>query len=370
VHREIVILVVLVGVTVAAFLVTRSFAAANQAIRLQDARAWYTLGERALQTHDTEGAITALRRATAKDPSDSTYRLALASALMASHQDDAARQVLMDLREQEAEDPQTNLQLARLEGRRNDVTAASRYYTNALAALWKPDQTGAQRQMRTEFIEFLLNHGERDRALSELLVLEASLPADLPSQLAAGSMLLTAGDAHRAADHFARALRLDPNNRLALAGAGESSFLLGDYLSARRYLKLINGDTERLEELRTLTDLVLDNDPLAPRLQMTERRRRLADDLAQVVRRIEACQLRNPAERLDPRVDLETPLAEARGFEATLRARNTLSSSDQIDAGFDIVYRAVGVVDRACGSPELLDRAVRLIGQRHGLGDQ
>jgi hypothetical protein len=183
-------------------------------------------------------------------------------------------------------------------------------------------------------------------------------------------MLLTAGDAHRAADHFARALRLDPNNRLALAGAGESSFLLGDYLSARRYLKLINGDTERLEELRTLTDLVLDNDPLAPRLQMTERRRRLADDLAQVVRRIEACQLRNPAERLDPRVDLETPLAEARGFEATLRARNTLSSSDQIDAGFDIVYRAVGVVDRACGSPELLDRAVRLIGQRHGLGDQ
>jgi hypothetical protein len=45
VHRELVILAALVCVTVAAFFVTRSFAAANQAIRLQDARAWYTLGQ-------------------------------------------------------------------------------------------------------------------------------------------------------------------------------------------------------------------------------------------------------------------------------------------------------------------------------------
>lgn len=370
VHREIVILSVLVGVTVAAFFVTRSFASANEALRLQDARAWYTQGERALHNGDAEAALVALRRAAAKDPNDSTYRLALAKALMAAHEDDAARQVLLDLREQQVESPETNLQLARIEARGTNLTAASRYYTNALAALWKPDQNMAVRQARTEFVQFLLSHGEPNRALSELLVLEATLPGDMPSQLAAGSMLLAARDARRAAEHFTQALRLDPKNRLALAGAGESAFDMGDYPRARRYFTVLNGDTDRTKELRTLTDLVLGSDPLTPRLPITERRRRLAIGVAQVIRRLEACQLRPSGERLDSGVDLETLLASARQFEATLMARNKPNASDQIDAGFDIVYRGVRAADRACGSPEPLDRALRLIGQRHGLEDQ
>lgn len=371
VHREIVILTVLMGVTVAAFFVTRSFATKNAAMRLEDARAWYTRGEQALQKGDLDSALPALRRATAKDPNALTYRRALAAALMAGHQEEAARQLLLDLREQQPEDPETNLQLARLEVRRGDRTAVGRYYQTTIVGLWKPEQRPAQRQVRTEFIEFLLNQGERHRALSELLVLEATLPGDLPSQLAAGNMLLTAGDAHRAADHFARALRLDPNNRLALAGAGDALFQVGDYLGARRYLKALNGDTDRIRELRTLADLVLGSDPLVPRLPMTERRRRLGDSLAQVIRRLEACQLHTPGEqRLDPRVDVETRLADARGFEDTLKVRNRPDSSDQIDAGFDIVYRGARAADQACGSPEPLDKAILLIGQRHELEDQ
>lgn len=40
VHREIVVLAVLVGIAVAAAFVTRRFAASNEALRLQDGRAW------------------------------------------------------------------------------------------------------------------------------------------------------------------------------------------------------------------------------------------------------------------------------------------------------------------------------------------
>lgn len=372
IHREIVILSVLAGVTVAAFFVTRSFASANEAQRLQDARAWYTQGQRALHNGDAEAALAALRRAAAKDPNDSTYRLALADALMAAHEDGAARQVLLELREQQADGPETNLQLARLEARGTDLTAASRYYTNALAALWKPDQNTAQREARTEFVRFLLSHGERDRALSELLVLDATLPDDVASQLAAGSMLLAARDAGRAAEHFGRALRRDPKNRLALAGGGESAFEMRDYTLAQRYFHALDGDTDRTRELRILTDLVLGHDPLTPRLQMTERRNRLGVGLAQAIRRLEACQSRPAGERLDvdPRVDLEALLASARGLEAGLGGRHAPNSSDQIEAGFDIVYRGVRAADRACGSPEPLDRALLLIGQRHGLEDQ
>ena len=109
---------------------------------------------------------------------------------MTGDQDEAARQVLLDLRERKPEDSETNLQLARLEARRGDRTAVGRYYQTAIVALWKTDQRPAQHQVRGEFIEFLLKHDERDRALSELLVLEASLPDDVPSQVAAGNMLL------------------------------------------------------------------------------------------------------------------------------------------------------------------------------------
>lgn len=367
VHREIVILGVLVGITVAAFLVTRSFAASNEALRLQDGRAWYALGERALQGGNPEAAVAALRRATAKDPENSTYRLALAHALVTGQQDEAARQLLLGLREQQPEDSETNLQLARLEARRGDRTAVGRYYQTAIVGLWKADQRPTQRQVRTEFIEFLLSHGERDRALAELLVLDASLPDDGPSQLAAGKMLLAAGDARRAGDHFARVLRLDPNDQAALAGAGEASFELNDYVRARRYVNALKVDTDRTRELRTLTDLVLSSDPLAPRLAMSERRRRLDAGLAQVIRRLEACQVSSSTERLDARVGLESLLVDARGLRTTLSARNRPSTPEQIEGGLDMVGRGERMADRACGSPEAPDRVLLLIARRHGL---
>lgn len=229
VHREIVFLTVLVGVTVAVFFATRGFAVSNKILRLKDARAWYKRGEQALQGGDLEAAVAALRRATGKDPNDAGYRLALARALTAAHQDEAARQMLLGLREQQPEDSETNLELARLEARRGDRTAVGRYYQTAIVGLWPAAQRPAQRRVRTEFIEFLLEHGERDRALSELLVLEAGLPDDGPSQRTAGRMLLAAGDARRAAAHFSRALRVDPNDQVALAGAGEASFEVNDW---------------------------------------------------------------------------------------------------------------------------------------------
>lgn len=370
VHRELLILAVLVAGTVAAFFGTRSFAASNQALQLQDARTWYTRGEHALQEGDAQTALAALRRATAKDPDAPTYRLALSSALIAARQDDAARQVLMDLREQQPEDADTNLQLARLEARQGDRAAVGRYYQAAIIGLWKADQRPAQRQARTEFVEFLLNHGERDRALSELLVLEAGLPADVPAQLAAGRMLLAAGDARRAGDHFAEALRLDPTNRLALAGAGESSFVLGDYPRARLVFDRLGPDTEHTNALRTLTNLVLGNDALAPHLQMTERRRRLAAGVAQLIRRLDACQSSGSAGRVDGRIGIQPFLEDARELEAALGARNKPNSFDDIESGFDMVYRGERAAERACGSPDPFDRALVLIGRRHGLEDQ
>jgi tetratricopeptide (TPR) repeat protein len=246
--------------------VTRRFAAANEALRQRDAATWYASGQQALARRDFDGAVTALRRATARDPEALTYRLALAHALTVVQQDDAARQLLLGLRDVQPEDSETNLRLARLEARRGDTAAAGRYYEAAILGLWKGDERVGQRQVRTEFIHFLLSHGERDRALSELLALEASLSADGGSQVEVARMLLQAGDPSRALAHFQRVLQANPADQLALAGAGAASFELGDYARAQRYLHAVTTDTDRTQEFRTLADLVIASDPLAPRL--------------------------------------------------------------------------------------------------------
>lgn len=368
VDREMVILATLVAVTIAVFFVTRRFAAANDVMRRKDAEAWYVVGTDALQRGDLGTATPAFRRAARKDPDNPVYRRTLATSLMSSHEDEAALQLLLQLHEEQADDAETDLQLARLEARRGDSTAAGRYYQSAIVALWQLAQRPARQQVLTEFVQFLLKQGRRDRALAELLVLEAGLSDDLLSQVAAGTMLLAAGDARRAMAHFEKALLIAPADVASLAGAGESAFELGDYARALRHFNRMGTDTDRSRELRPVIDLVLGSDPLAPRLRISERRRRLADGLSRVVRRLDACGTRAP--RIDAGVDVSRVQIEAAELEKTLASPGTLISSDDIEASFDVVYRGTLAADRACGSPEYFDRALLLIARRHGLENQ
>ena len=97
VHRELVLLAVLSAVTVAAFFLTRAAAVSNEALGRQDAAAWFERAERAGES--PEAALTALRRAVAKDPDNREYRLALAGELAAGGQLDEADRVLAALLE-------------------------------------------------------------------------------------------------------------------------------------------------------------------------------------------------------------------------------------------------------------------------------
>jgi Flp pilus assembly protein TadD len=94
VHREVVLLTALVAITVAAFFVTRAVAAGTARLRLSDAAEWYEVGQRQLREGHAGEAIASLRHATRRDPDNIEYVRALAHALIADHQDDAARQVL------------------------------------------------------------------------------------------------------------------------------------------------------------------------------------------------------------------------------------------------------------------------------------
>jgi Tfp pilus assembly protein PilF len=358
------LLSLLACIAAGAFLVTRTIAAADERLRHQQAAAWFDVAQEKLRAGRIDDALIGLRRAVVKHRDNRPYRLALTRALLASGRDEEARRLLLALRDAQPEDPDTNLQLARLEARSGDGDAARRYYQNALAALWRSDQVERRQLLRLELIDLLLARDERARALSELLVLAANLPENAAAWVPVGRRFLDAGDPRRALDHFTRALRAEPGNRDALAGAGESAFALGDYVRAQRYFGAIGGD-ERVADLREVTRLVLTGDPLAPRLGATERRRRLIAAFEQATGRLESCLGMAPA-GADP--ELESLRSEARALAPALDRRGT--PRDVIDDGIDLVYRIERIAERRCPAPAApFDRALLLIGRRHGFED-
>jgi tetratricopeptide (TPR) repeat protein len=366
VHRELVVLIVLIAITVAAFFGTRAVARSNENLRRRQAATLYSAAHRAPREADLDTAVAQLRRAVSKDPENRQYRLALAEALVVTGLEEEAERVLLALRQAQPEDPETNLQLARLGARGPDTDAARRYYQNALAGLWRPAEAEERRRVRLELITFLLAHEQRARAVSELLLVTPSPPSDPADNIHLAQLFLAAGDPGNALDRFVAALSTDPTNAAALAGAGEAAFSLGDYGRALRYLTKAPQEDTRIAELHEVARLVVTLDPLAPRLRAAERRRRLGLALQHVVPRLETC-LSEPANRTD--TTLEQLRSEARDVQSTLDAgRRELR--DFVDDGIDLVYRIEQATEEACRLPaEPLDRALVRIGRRHGLGE-
>lgn len=357
-------LIVLIAIATGAFVLTRRFAASNAARRLHDAAVWYNSGRSALTAGRHGDAVASLRRAVRLDPGNREVALTLASALAVDRQDDAARQQLLALREARPEDPQVNLQLARLEARSGDVFAATRYYHGAIDAVWRIDQSEARRTVRRELIDLLLEHGDKERALSETLMLTPDLSDDAASRVEAGQLFLKSGDSRRAEDLFLLALRRDPANAAARAGAGLAAFRRGDYTRARRYLSAAADDSADVTEARTLTGLVLANDPLAPRLSPRERRERLARVLARAAERLASCEITVH----DPGMfaELHRQLAEL----SPLSGASRLLDAGDVEERTELAARIAAATERACPPPAPIDRAVILIGRAHGLGEQ
>ena len=355
IHREIVKLLVLVAIAAAAFLGTRAFAAASRNTGLRDAAHWYQIGQRDLERGEAVAALDALRRAAVKDRTNRAYRLALGRAQARAGQPAAAERTLLALRDEAPENPEINLELARLAVARDDVPAAVRYYRNALYAIW-PEGDGPGR-VRLELIRVLLRRGERRLALAELIAATSDPTTNVADNIRFGRLFLDAGEPARARDHFDRALRAAPGDMQALAGAGLAAFRLGDYRAASRYLRTVPDDEREAREARELANLVLANDPLEPRLPSSDRRRRLMEGLAHVQRRLDSCASDSIAAL---RTDIEA-------FERRLTSR-AARDRDTIEDGVGLMYRAQRAL-APCGAASSLDRAWLLIGERHAAED-
>jgi predicted Zn-dependent protease len=356
-RAEIVKLSVLIAITAAAFVGIRALSASVTEVRLKDAAEWYARGQAALAGGDVATAIQDFRHAVDRRRGHKAYSLALADALAMGDQAAAAERILLSLRQISPEDPDINLDLARLAADRGDLARSVRYYQSALYAPSPPG--GGPRAVRLELIQLLLKHGEAGRALSELIAATDDAGDDPAMQVRLATLVLEAGDVPRALAGFRRALTLDPGNVAAAAGAGTAAFRIGDYETAERYLASVP-DRPDLADMRTTAALVRSRDPLADRIRASERRRRLAANITYVRMRLVECTAGLPAP--DPSFSGVRQTIE--GIEARLKRGG--SDPDLVDDGVAVVFRAEGVLGRHCGPATPLDRALVIIGERHG----
>jgi tetratricopeptide (TPR) repeat protein len=362
IHREILQIGALILIAVVGFFVTRAVAANNRDATFRDAEAWYERGQRLMSAGRVEEAISSLRRASVRNRYKRKYALALAKALERSGDTEGARSTLLTLREASPDDGEINLALARLAARRQDVTEALRFYHNTLYAPWPAEAARDRRDVRFELIEFLLQHDQAGRALSELLAMAADLPDAAATHVRAGQLFGRAGDARQALDQYERALRLDPSDRTALAGAGTSAFKLGDFRLARSYLRRAPDDAEEVVREREIVEVVLSSDPLAHGIGSAERRRRLSASLGYVEQRLKACHRQSDsAANGNPTATLEQ---ESAILVAQLK-KSAVLDQDLIEASVDLFGRVEQHLSKACPPLTARDQALALIARGH-----
>jgi tetratricopeptide (TPR) repeat protein len=362
-HREVLQLGGLLVLAIGAFFLTRAVASNNRDTTLRDAAEWYRRGQVEMAGGHLDDAIESLRRATVRNRGDRRYALTLARALTLKGDYDAARARLLTLRDFTPDDPDINLQLARLAADRRDVTEALRFYRSALYAPWPPEQFPARPQIRLELIRFLLAHDQTGRAQSELLAMATELPDDIALRVEAAELFVTAGDTAHALEQFQHALRIAPDNALSLVGAGQAAFRLGNYALARTYLQRAPAAMADAGKTREVVELVLSMDPLAGRIGSTERRRRLLTAFSYAQQRLDGCIAESAG---DPGANEGLGIRDdVRRFAGQLKP-TALLEQDAVEAGLDLIERIEQHVTARCAPTTVLDQALVLIGRVHG----
>jgi tetratricopeptide (TPR) repeat protein len=348
------------------FIITTYLVNAYRAKQRALGRQWYVSGERELEAGRAEAALGDFRSALVYSPNDSLVELQLAHALVAAGHLPEARAHLLGLWEREPGDGTVNLELARLAADSDSVPEAVQYYHDAIYGQWDNNPAEHRRRAGLELAEFLLKVGQKAQAQAELIALTADLPRDPALETQVGALLLKTGEYEHAAPLFRQALRLRPNYTPALEGAGEASFEMGNYRDARRFLARAKREgalsTQSQSRLETAT-LILESDPLAPRLSGQERVRRALQAFTQSMDRLSGCATARGVsfENGQQQSDLQKMHELALALRPKVRERNLARDPDLLLKVTDMVFEIEKVTARTCGEPQGLDLALLLL---------
>jgi tetratricopeptide (TPR) repeat protein len=358
---------------------------ANQQAR---GRKLYALGLADASAAHYDDAIDAFRAALTCDPTNSQYQLSLARALRDSNDPrrlDEAESYLIALWQRAPQDAAVNLALARVAAHRGSIEDATRYYHNAMYGVWNSDPDGSRNRARIELIQFLLKKNAPAQAESEIIALATALPPDPASHLQAAQLFAQAHDYAGALAQYEEALRLNPGNPVAEAGAGEAAYLSGNYATAQRYLHLaVNANPQdadantdantNVRQLFATTDLILRANPFHNHISDAERNRRITAAFAQAESRLTECAQQTG-------VDLKAPATSTASSLSNLQSRwsaakpdlanlRSPGETDLPDTIMDVVFQIEQQTASICGQPQGFDLALLLISQKREAASQ
>src|SRR5690349_20944540 len=361
IHRELVLLGVLAVIAGLVYWGTQAFARSMARTKVATGAAWFRQGQKDLHEGRPDAAVASFRRASVNDRSKTLYTESLAAALIASGHKTEARQILLQLREGSPENPQVNVELARLSAQQGEVPEALRYYHNALYGIWTGDKIDQrQTQVRAELINFLIAQHARDQALAEILALAYHLPNDVPSHLELGDMFARVNDPQRARTEFLWVLRHDPRSQTALQGAAQAAFQMRDYAQAKRLLEQVEHRTQPQQELLNSVMLITSNDPFQRHLDYAERARRLKAAFKQANTALNVCRTQTTADK----GPLDALAQKFAGLSSSVTEAKLRLSPDLAFPVLELIEEAETEIGKACGPLSPLDQALLLIAQK------
>lgn len=248
-------------------------------------------GEWSLEHNDLPGAIDQLRKALVFSPDNESYRLALADSLVRANHLDEAESHLQQLADEDPGNGRVNALLAEIAERRHQNQVAIERFQRAVYEYWPADQIPMRRRARWELVRLLEQSGRTSEAMGELMQLNESAP-NPEERVRIGFDLLRYGAFSEAARTFQEAALLRPTDAEPRRGLGMVHFELGQYISARhdfQTAKRLNPGDQAINDWLSLTNQVIDLDPLLPGLSTAERERRSRNVLKATIDAVGSC---------------------------------------------------------------------------------
>jgi tetratricopeptide (TPR) repeat protein len=363
VQREVVLVIVLAVVAAAAFAMTRSLAEWTARTASVAADDWHARGRALLDNGRAQEGIALLRRAASHDRLNAEYTLSLVHALSLPSQDeharDEARRLLLQLREREPDRPEINLSLARLFAAAGRTDDALRYYNHATYGVGPDAPADDRHRIRVELARFLLDQGERARAVGELFALAPDVPHRAADRAELAALFLRAGEARSALAEFQAALLLAPDDWRAAVGAGESSLAVGAFLQAEQHFEVAlqhGASGADVAGRLALARRVRAINPLAPGLVSATRVVRVREGLNWAAERLKACSSSPP-----PDIPIVAEL-----LRTARQPIGVLRETDALVAGIGLIVRGVDDMAVRCEGRDPDEAAWRLVGLAPG----
>lgn len=360
--REPITLAVLLALTVALFAVVGGLSRMHEAQQQALAEEWAQRGVQDMQAEKYADAVTDFRTALLYRRDDDGYLLNLAEALLGNGQIAEANAYLTNIWERQPENGLVNLELARIAAKQGENKKAIRYFHNAMYAAWPTGHERERRNARFELVDLLLRENDKTQAQAELIALAVNVPNDPAIVVRIGNLFLQAQDNTHALSEFEMALKSDPENALALAGAGRTAFELGHYAEAMPYLDraviAAPSDADSAARLR-LARLVLEMDPFRQERRARDREQAVVEAFALAGKRLGSCSVAETSEE-------KQMLAQRwAGMNPQVTISHLRANPDLMNSAMSLVFRIERETDDMCGAGSDADAALLLIARNH-----